>query len=210
MDSTSIFAFWLQGAGLALAAFGSWGPFQTFLVSETLIGGFRRGAPIAFAPLISDVPIVLLMLFVLKQLPPIAIGLLSLAGGVFVLYLAWSLMWQWRANTSIEIDTLDNTISTWASLRKGVIMNFLGPGPYLFWALVNGPILISALNRSVWHGLAFLLGFYGFFISLLVILAAIFHQARRFDQRIVRGLLLVSIIILIIFGGLLIRSGLAG
>ncbi|HZY45763.1 MAG TPA: hypothetical protein VFF70_13570 [Anaerolineae bacterium] len=41
-------------------------------------------------------------------------------------------------------------------------------------------------------------------------MAAIFHQARRLDQRIVRRPLLVSIVILIIFGGLLIRSGLAG
>jgi hypothetical protein len=61
---------------------------------------------------------------------------------------------------------------------------------------------------SFWHGLAFLLGFYGSFISLLLILAAIFHQARQLDQRIVRSMLLVSIVILIACGALLIRSGL--
>jgi len=37
----------------------------------------------------------------------------------------------------------------------------------------------------------------------------VFHQARRFGPRIVRGLLLISIGILVIFGILLIQRGLS-
>jgi len=79
---SALVAFVLQGAALGLTAAASPGPLQTLLISEALIGGFRRSAPIAFAPLVTDVPIVLLMLIVLKQLPPIAIRGLSIVGGL--------------------------------------------------------------------------------------------------------------------------------
>lgn len=210
MELTLIIAFFIQGASLGIPAAASPGPFQTLLLSETLIGGFRRSAPIAFAPLITDAPIIVLMLFILKQLPPIAISVLNLAGGLFVLVLAWGLLKQWRAKAVQTIPADENRVNAWRSLRKGVIMNFLNPNPYLYWGLVTGPILIGALNQSVAYGAAFLVGFYGIFISGLLILAAIFHQARRLDQRLVRSMLLLSIVILMIFGGLLIRSGLAG
>lgn len=38
-------------------------------------------------------------------------------------------------------------------------------------------------------------------------LAALFHQAQRLGPRIVRALLLGSILILVVFAGLLIRNG---
>lgn len=210
MDITLIIAFFIQGAGLAIPAATSPGPFQTLLLSETLIGGFRRSAPIAFAPLITDAPIIVLMLFILKQLPPVVISLLNIAGGLFVLAIAWGTFKQWRSNEAQAIAAAKDRASARVSLRKGVIMNFLNPNPYLYWGLVAGPILIGLLNQSAAYGVAFLIGFYGTFITALLILAAIFHQARRLDQRFVRSLLLLSTVILIIFGGLLIRSGLSG
>jgi threonine/homoserine/homoserine lactone efflux protein len=186
VDFILIITFFLQGAGLAIPAATSPSPFQTLLLSETLIGGFRRSAPIAFAPLIIDAPIIILMLFILKQLPSIAISVLNLAGGVFVLYLAWRLFKQWRAKAIQTIAAYENHISTWISLRKGVVLNFPNANPYLFGGLVTGPILSAALNQSAVYATAFIVGFYGTFISALLILAAIFHQARRLEQSIVR------------------------
>jgi hypothetical protein len=76
--------------------------------------------------------------------------------------------------------------------------------------LVSSPILIGALNQSVAVAAAFILGLYGTLVAVLLILAAIFHQARRLDQCGVRSMLLLSIIILILFGDLLIKTGLSG
>lgn len=205
-----IITFFVQGAGWAISAVASPGPFQTLLLSETLIGGFRRSAPIAFAPLITDAPIILLMLFVLKQLPPIMINLLNIAGGLFVWYLAGCMWKHWRANEVQTITPNEQRAGAWVSLRKGVVMNFLNPNPYLFWGLVTGPILLAAFQHSIGYGVAFLLGFYLVLIGGYLTLAAIFHQARRLEQRVVRWLSLVSIIILILFGGLLIKNGLLG
>jgi hypothetical protein len=80
----------------------------------------------------------------------------------------------------------------------------------LFWGLVNGPLLLTALRQSTVHGASFLFGFYGVMITSLLGIALIFTQARRLGPRLVRGMLLVSILILLVFGGLLMIQGLAG
>ena len=210
MDTILLTTFFLQGAALGITAAASPGPLQTLLISESLLGGFRRGGLIAFAPLVTDVPIVLFMLFILKQLPPVAIRVLGLGGGLFVLYLAWGLWKQWRSGAGQTFKMDEQRVSVWATLRRGALTNLINPNPYLFWGLVGGPILISAFDRAAVYGLAFLIGMYSIFIGSLLGLAALFHLARRLGPRIVRGLLLVSIIILIAFGGVLIRNSLAG
>lgn len=199
--------FFLQGAALGLASGASPGPFQTFLISESLAGGWRRGAPVAFAPLITDLPIILFSLFVLNLLPPYFLRIISLAGGIFVLYLAWGLWRSWRAGID---QSTDQPVAPSHGLRKGVMVNFLSPGPYLFWGLVNGPILLDALHQSYLHAAAFLVGFYGIFISFMLGLSLLFAQARRLGPSVVHALLLASIIILVIFGGLLIKEGIWG
>lgn len=207
MTNPSFLTYLLQGAALGFAAALTPGSFQTYLISESLAGGWRRGAPVAFAPLISDLPIILLSLFVLNQLPENFLNVISLAGGVFALYLAWRLWGNWRKGG--ELEDAGSEFSS-GSLRRGVIANFLTPGPYLFWALVSGPILLTALRQSITFGAAFILGFYGVFILSLLGIALIFSQARRLGPRVVHILLLVSIIILVIFAGLLIRQGIFG
>jgi len=207
VDSTLLpGALLLRGAALGLTAATAPGPFQTYLISESLSGGWRRGAPVAFAPLISDAPIIVLTLLLLKQLPDGFLRVLSLAGGLFVLYLAWGLFKQWRTGAAAS----DEVSSASGGLRRAVVVNLLSPGAYLFWAFVNGPILISALRESPLHGGAFLVGFYGIFIGGLVGLVALFHQARRLGPRVLRALLLVSIVILVVFGGVLLNQGIAG
>jgi threonine/homoserine/homoserine lactone efflux protein len=199
--------FFLQGAALGLASGASPGPFQTFLISESLAGGWKRGAPVAFAPLITDLPIILFSLFVLNLLPAYFLRIISVAGGLFVFYLAWGLWRGWRAGAGLSID---QTSAPSHGLRKGVLVNFLSPGPYLFWGLVNGPILLDALHESALHAVAFLLGFYGVFISFMLGLSLLFSQARRLGPQVVRVLLLVSIVILVIFGVILIKEGIWG
>jgi threonine/homoserine/homoserine lactone efflux protein len=205
-------ALLIQGLALGLAAAASPGPFQTYLINQSLVNGFRRAAPVAFAPLIADIPIVLASLLLLDQLPPEFLRFLNIAGGLFVLYLAYNLWKSWHRNRVIA-----NTASAEAShgvhtrsLGRGVIMNLLSPGPYTFWFLVTGPILLSALRRSPFSGLAFLLGFYAALIGGFLCIAALFHQARRLGPVAVHWLSLASIMILFVFGLILIKRGIWG
>jgi len=207
MTNITILTYLLQGAALGFAGAITPGTFQTYLISESLSGGFRRAAPIAFAPLISDIPIVILSLLLLNQLPQYFLRLISLAGGAFALYLAWRLWSSWRSGTEIQVD---EDQPSKGRLRRGVIANFLTPGPYLFWTLVTGPILLEAGRQSVAFGAAFLIGFYSIMVAGLLGIALLISQARRLGPQVVRSLLLLSSIILVIFAGVLIYQGLFG
>ena len=58
-----------QGIVLGLYGAAIPGPFQAFLLSETLRSGWKRTLPAALAPLISDGPVLLAFLLVLSRLP---------------------------------------------------------------------------------------------------------------------------------------------
>ncbi len=204
---STILAYFLQAAAIGLTAAATPGPYQTYLISQSLQRGFHRAAPITLAPLITDLPIILLSLFLLDQMPPYFLRVISLVGGLFVLYLAFGLWKSWKAGPNPEQAT---SISAGGSLGRGVMANFLSPGPYLFWALINGPILLSAIHQSLLHGAAFLLGFYGVMILSLLAIAFLFSQVRRLGPRVVRAMILLSAIILVIFSGLLLKRGILG
>ncbi len=88
--------FLLQGIGYGFSAAVQPGPFQTYLISQTLLNGWRRTLIAALAPLVSDGLIILTVLLVLTRVPPAFRLALQLAGGVFILYLAWGAFRAWR------------------------------------------------------------------------------------------------------------------
>jgi threonine/homoserine/homoserine lactone efflux protein len=207
LDFTLFFRYFLQSAALGFTAAATPGSLQTLLISETLLGGFKRGARITLAPLITDAPIIVAVLLILNQVPPLVLNVLSLAGGLFVLYLAWGLLKQWRQGAQTTTVAEGAQPIGWKGLWRASIVNWLNPNPYIFWTLVGGPILIAALKQSVLYGAAFLIGMYSVFLASMLILVAVFHFARNLGPRIVRGLLLISIGVLAIFGVvLLIRA----
>ncbi len=188
----------IQGLALGVSASAAPGPFQTYLVNQTLLSGWRKSITISFAPLIADIPIVLITVLLLDRVPTSLMDWISAAGGCFILYIAWKLWGQWQQFKDNPLG--DHEPTTNNRLRNGIVMNLLSPGPYAFWALVNGPILISALNKSWFHGLAFIIGFYGALVASFMAIVLIFNYARRLGQRYVQGLLLFSIILLVVFG----------
>lgn len=202
-----IIPIFLQGASLGLSASISPGPLLAYLVSQSLTGGWKRGAIVAIAPLLSDIPLVIVIVLLLKQVPAIFLSLISLVGGIYVIYLAWRGLqaWQGKSNRTIKEESQFHQ-----NLGRAVLVNYSSPGPYVFWTLVNGPLLLSAIRTSILQGVMFLLGFYGLFKGSMLVLAIIFSQAQRMGPKLVRILTLVSVMILCIFGGVLIFRGLSG
>ncbi len=72
----------ILGMTYAFAAAVQPGPLQTYLISQTLANGWRRTIPAAFAPLLSDGPIIILVLLVLSNMPGWLVQVLQCAGGV--------------------------------------------------------------------------------------------------------------------------------
>lgn len=198
----------IQGLALGVSASAAPGPFQTYLVNQTLLSGWRKSITISFAPLIADIPIVLISVLLLDQVPALLLDWISAAGGCFILYIAWKSWGQWRQFSHSPLDDPEPTTDN--QLLNGILMNLLSPGPYAFWALVNGPLLISAINKSWFNGLVFIIGFYGALITGFMAIALIFSYARKLGQRYVQGLLLISVIILVLFGCLLLGRAVMG
>lgn len=199
----------IQGIALGLTAAASPGAFQAFLIAQTLNGGARRGITVAIAPLLSDPPVVLVILLLLDQLPEQFLRVISLSGGAFALYLTWGLLRRLRqgGNSTAENGSPNTNGSI---LWRAALLNALSPGVYTFWTLVNGPLLLDALHQSLSLGGAFLAGFYVTFIGGMLVLVLIFSQARRLGERIIRLLTFSSALILFAFAIYLLLNGLFG
>jgi hypothetical protein len=89
-------------------------------------------------------------------------------------------------------------------------MNALSPGPYIFWSLVTGPILLRGWRVSPLHGVGFMLGFYVIMILSLGTTIMVFGSARQLGPSVNRALLGISAIALFCFGLYQLGLGLAG
>jgi threonine/homoserine/homoserine lactone efflux protein len=187
----------LQGIGYGFAAGVQPGPLQTYIISQTLTKGWKRTLPAALAPLISDGPIITICLLVLSQVPFWLQRFLYIAGGLFVLYLAYGAYQSWK-NFDPNIPSIES--GTQKSILKAAFVNILNPNPYIFWTLVTGPILLAGWRETPIHGVGFIAGFYLTMILSLVTIILLFGTARRLGPRVNRAFLGVSAIALFCFG----------
>lgn len=186
----------ILGVGYGFAAAVQPGPLQTYLISQALMKGWHKSLPAALAPLISDGPIIALCLLVLSQVPAGLQKFLYIAGGLFVLYLAYGTYKSWK---NFDPHLPDPETGTGQGLLQAALTNVLGPGAYIFWTLVSGPILIRGWREDPANGVSFLLGFYVTMILSLCAIMIIFGSARQLGPRVNRALLGISAIALFCF-----------
>jgi len=192
-----MWSYLLLGAGFAFAAAVQPGPFQTFLMSETLTRGWRRTLPAACAPLLSDAPIVAIALLVLTRIPGDMIRFLHLAGAVFLFYLTWGTWRSWRRFDAS--DALDTTAGH-RTVFKAAFVNFLNPNPWLGWSLVMGPMFLTGYREAPARGIALIVGFYATMVASLIGLITLFAFARQLGPRVRRIMLGLSVFALAGFG----------
>jgi threonine/homoserine/homoserine lactone efflux protein len=184
-----LFTFIIKAAAIGFSAGITPGPLQAVFLSYAIKGGWKKALPAAFAPLISDIPVILIVFLVLNNLPGLFLRILQVAGAGFLLYLAWDSYKSFKNYQSIQEADDTNSIGT---LVKATVMNLLGPGPWLFWSLINGPNLIEAWQVSPWWGVGYLGAFYGVFILTNAVLIGLFSSVRQMGEKVRRGMLLVA------------------
>ena len=187
----------ILGMTYAFAAVVQPKPFQTYLVSQTLENGWRRTIPAAFAPLISDGPIIVLVLLVLSRMPGWLVQVLQGASGVFLLYLALGAFKTWRDfNAKKAVQNHPNR----QTVIKAALVNLLNPAPYIGWSLVMGPLLIKGWREATAHGIALLIGFYATMILVTLGIMLLFAAAGNLGMQVSRALVGFSAIALVCFG----------
>jgi threonine/homoserine/homoserine lactone efflux protein len=189
--------FLLQGLTLGFAAGAQPGPFQTYLISQTLSQGWRRTWIAAFGPLVSDGPIVALVLLLLSQIPDWFQQVLQIVGGLFVLYLASGAYKAWKNFTP---DLVSTPRTGPRNLVRAALMNALSPGPYLFWSLVIGPLIVTTWRENSSNALSIVLGFYSAMVGLNMAVVLLFGQAVHFGNKVRKAMLGLSVLALAGFG----------
>jgi threonine/homoserine/homoserine lactone efflux protein len=196
--------FLTAGIILGLSAGVAPGPLLALVVSETLQHDIKAGVKVALAPILTDLPIILLTLFILAKLARfhIVLGVVSVIGACFIFYLG-------IRNTSTRgADIAENT-GTRKSLQKGILVNALSPHPYLFWFSVGAPTTIKALELNMAAAASFVLSFYVLLVGSKIVLAIMVGKSRSF----LKGNTYINImrllgVILILFAVFLFRDGL--
>lgn len=191
------------GSGYGLAAAVQPGPLQAYLLSSVTQRGWRRTWPACFAPLLSDGPIIVVVLLLLNSMPAAMSRILQLAGGLLLLYFAWSGYGQWHRQTGPDANAAQTAPKT---LLQAAFVNLLNPNPYLSWSLVLGPVLLNAWRIRPVYALALLLSFYTVIVLGLAATILLFGLTGFLHQRARRFLILVSSVLLGLLGLYLIIS----
>ena len=163
------------GTVLGLSAGFAPGPLLTLVISETLQHDIKSGLKVAIAPIITDLPIIVLTLFVLSKLTSFhnILGVISLVGGSLILFMSYESL----CTKGVELN-LRKTEPR--SLRKGILVNVLSPHPYLFWFSVGAPIMTKAISLNISAFLAFIISFCTFLVGSKIVLAILVGKSKAF------------------------------
>ncbi len=193
------------GVTLGLSAGLSPGPLLTLVIRQTLRHGAREGACVAIAPILTDVPIILLSLILLNALTNLEplFGVIAVTGSGYVFYLAYETM------TTGPI-TVRAATGRPRSFGKGALVNFLNPHPYLFWVTVGTPYILKNWQTAPGSAWAFLGAFFVVLVGSKMAIALLVGRFRTFLQG---GLYLFIMrvlgLVLVIFAFILLRDALS-
>lgn len=194
------------GGGLGLGASLQPGPFQAFLVSRAVSGGWRGALPVTLAPLLSDGPVAVLAVLVLGQIPALAQHGLRASGGALLLLLAVKAFRRARG----PVAAAETGSGTPRTIVEAALVNLLNPNPYIAWALVMGPAVVVAWRGHPAFAAAFVGAFYTAMIASNAGIVLLAGSARLLDARHQRRLVVASALLLGAIGAILLALGVHG
>ena len=165
------FELFLIGIVLGLSAGLTPGPLFTLTISETLKHGAGAGSRVALALFITDLPIMLASVLLIRQLDGVhqMLGVVSLFGAALLCRMGW------QTFRTPGIAALAGQAGS-GSLSRAILTNLLSPHPYLFWLTVGASYLTR--KPGLLAPALFLLGFYLCLIGSKVVLAVSVAYSR--------------------------------
>jgi len=167
--------FLVSGLVLGLSAGLSPGPMLTLVIFQTLKHGTKEGVKVALAPLLTDAPIVIVSLFLLARMSNMksVLGILSIFGSIYLFYLAYE-------SIRFKGADLNHVTVKPQSIKKGVMVNFLNPNPYMFWISIGGPLVLKASQVHIAASFIFIVPFYVLLVGSKCLVAVISGNSRGF------------------------------
>lgn len=172
-----IWAYLMAGLTLGLSAGLAPGPMAMLAMAEGL-HHWRRGVAVAFAPLVSDLPILLLSQLALAALPRHLFGWVETAGGAVLLWYAYGTVQGTRLAPTVATAACGTARRELAdALRRATVVNFLNPNPWIFYFTAGGTLLAGARAVGPAAVTAFLSGMYVLLVGLTALLGALAGMA---------------------------------
>jgi threonine/homoserine/homoserine lactone efflux protein len=168
-------SFFISGFVFGLSSGLTPGPLLTLVISESLRYGRSAGLKISVVPLITDLPIILLALYIVSRVTTISflLAIIYLSGSVFLTYLACE-------NIRFKGLDTDTDLKPPNSLIRGIITNFLNPSPYLFWFTIGVPVILKAVSHNILSVFLFIIAMYLFLVGSKIALVFIICKYRFF------------------------------
>jgi len=189
----------LFGIIFGLAAGLSPGPLITLVVSETLKNGRKEGIEVAISPLISESPIILLVLVILSSVAEniILMAVISLLGACFLIYLGLS-------NLSANVNESKDYLGKNNALLRGITSNLLNPNTYIFWLTIGGPRILESAQVNISATILFIIGFYMMLVGSKTTVAVAVDKSKtliksKYYVYIIRALGIVLIVFALTF-----------
>ena len=179
------------------------GPLLTLVISETVKHNRKEGIKIAVAPLITDLPIILISLLLLSNLSEynMVMAIIAFCGGAFIIFLAYK-------NFMIKDISINTDLAKPKTWLKGILANFLSPHPYLFWISVGGTILLKAIDINIYCGIAYLLGFYVMLVGSKIFVAFLVDKSKSFiNSKLYIIILRLLGVVLLLFAFIFLKNG---
>lgn len=168
-------SFLIIGTLLGLSAGTAPGPLLALVISETIQNDIKAGIKVACSPIITDLPIIVLVMLIFSKMSDFnnVLGILSLFGGIFILLVGFK---------NLTTKGLINEVGTAKpnSLVRGILANALSPYPYLFWLSVGAPLLTKAMTDNILFASLFLLSFYVFLVGSKIGIAILVGRWKSF------------------------------
>ena len=176
MDSA--LAFLASGVVFGLGAGFAPGPLLALVLAESVRHGTAGGVQVAVSPLVTDPPIILLSLLLFTRIaePGPILGVVSLAGGGVLLYLAAGTLAPLPAPAAGRPSGA--RARRFGSLARGVAANLVNPHPYLFWLVVGAPTLAQARAAGGLAAVGFVAGMYSCLVGAKVLTAVAAGRGR--------------------------------
>lgn len=181
----------LVGVGSAVSP----GPIMLLIISETLRGGIRSGWSVAVAPLITDIPFIIISILLAKSIGSFqsVVGVISLIGAGFLMFLAYQ-------NITVQKEDLQKPSSGSRSLLKGITLNLVSPYLYIFWFSVALPVFARGnILGSGFFAASLLVSAVGSMMILATLVALIRNRFLDYLHWIIRGLSVLLFLVAVMF-----------
>ena len=204
MNTDIVISLALAGASLGVIEGIKPGPLLTMVIRETLSGGLRAGLWTAAAPIFTDGPLIIISLLAAAFLAEhqSLLFVVTLAGAAFLAHMG-------IACFSLDPPNIDEHYPTpTGSFLRGIATNLLNPNVYVFWFLIGGPLMASAVQQEFLAPIAYAGTFLITIMLTKAMIAYAFHRASgQISPTTYRGMLALCGVAMLCFSAKFVWDG---